>query len=45
MQKVLKDMADIDHYLQQADAEFDALRHATRAAAIADDQSMKVRFQ
>src|SRR5947207_11016782 len=24
--------ADIDRYLQQADAEFDALRHATRAA-------------
>src|SRR5215813_12198355 len=25
--------ADIDHYLQQADAEFDALRQATRDAA------------
>jgi hypothetical protein len=24
--------ADIDRYLQQADAEFDALRHATRTA-------------
>ena len=24
--------ADIDHYLQQADAEFDALRHAIRSA-------------
>jgi uncharacterized protein (DUF433 family) len=24
--------ADIDHYLQQADAEFDALRHAARTA-------------
>lgn len=24
--------ADIDHYLQQADAEFDALRHTTRHA-------------
>ena len=24
--------ADIDHYLQQVDAEFDVLRHATRSA-------------